>query len=143
MVPALAAVVLTGDARNAATARRKASTVMRRHSNSRVNNRILARCLFNRWMEIALSALTQVREMNLVRERLHIQLKLSVVMGLPWMFEPVSWALDSTPAVTDALPFSTCWIWLITDLVNMLQESLVGYYVASFWLLNYMYSAQR
>ena len=36
-MPALAAVVLTGDPRNGATAVRKASSVMRRHSNSRVS----------------------------------------------------------------------------------------------------------
>ena len=58
-----------------------------------------------------------------MRERLYIQLKLFVVMGLPWMFEPISWAVDSSPSVTSALPFSTCWVWLVTDLVNMLQVS--------------------
>ena len=58
-----------------------------------------------------------------MRERLYIQLKLFVVMGLPWMFEPISWAVDSSPSVTAALPFSTCWVWLVTDLVNMLQVS--------------------
>ena len=36
VIPAFAAVVLTGDPRNGATAVRKASSVMRRHSNSRV-----------------------------------------------------------------------------------------------------------
>ena len=61
--------------------------------------------------------------MNRVRERLYIQLKLFVVMGLPWLFEPISWAVDSSPSVAAALPFSTCWIWLVTDLVNMLQVS--------------------
>ena len=58
-----------------------------------------------------------------MRERLYIQLKLFVVMGLPWMFEPISWAVDSSPSLTAALPFSTCWVWLVTDLVNMLQVS--------------------
>ena len=65
----------------------------------------------------------KVQEVNRVRERLYIQLKLFVVMGLPWMFEPISWAVDSSPSVTSALPFSTCWVWLVTDLVNMLQVS--------------------
>ena len=67
----------------------------------------------------------KVQEVNRVRERLYIQLKLFVVMGLPWMFEPISWAVDSSPAVTAALPFSTCWVWLVTDLVNMLQVSWI------------------
>ncbi len=48
--------------------------------------------------------------------RLQIQLKLSVVMGLPWIFEPISWVVDSSAAFPDS-----CWIWLATDLVNMLQ----------------------
>ena len=65
----------------------------------------------------------KVQEVNRVRERLYIQLKLFVVMGLPWMFEPISWAVDSSPSLTAALPFSTCWVWLVTDLVNMLQVS--------------------
>ena len=37
VMPAMAAAVLTGDPRNGATAVRKASSVMRRHSNSRVS----------------------------------------------------------------------------------------------------------
>ena len=41
MMPALAAVVLTGDPRNGATAVRKASSVMRRHSNSRVSQSLI------------------------------------------------------------------------------------------------------
>ena len=117
MMPAMAAAVLTGDPRNGATAVRKASSVMRRHSNSRVSQSQIRVRLSNSKHHF------KVQEVNRVRERLYIQLKLFVVMGLPWMFEPISWAVDSSPSLTAALPFSTCWVWLVTDLVNMLQVS--------------------
>ena len=122
VMPAMAAAVLTGDPRNGATAVRKASSVMRRHSNSRVSQILISgERLSNPWSSS--KPQLKVQEVNRVRERLYIQLKLFVVMGLPWMFEPISWAVDSSPSVTAALPFSTCWVWLVTDLVNMLQVS--------------------
>lgn len=66
------------------------------------------------------SSNNQVQEVNKAKERLQIQLKLSVVMGLSWVFEPISWVVDSSSGMP-----GSCWIWLASDLVNMLQEKLL------------------
>ena len=43
--------------------------------------------------------------------RLKLYWKLFVVMGVSWVFELASWAY----------PGKSCWTWIVTDVINLLQ----------------------